>query len=30
MGRSPASCQMLVLRTERSLRATLQREGIHA
>jgi RNA polymerase sigma-70 factor (ECF subfamily) len=30
MGRSPASCQMLVLRAGRSLRATLQREGIHA
>jgi RNA polymerase sigma-70 factor, ECF subfamily len=30
MGRSPAACQMLVLRAGRSLRATLQREGIHA
>jgi RNA polymerase sigma-70 factor (ECF subfamily) len=30
MGRSPASCQMLVLRAGRSLRATLRREGIHA
>jgi len=30
MGKSPAACQMLVLRAGRSLRASLQREGIHA
>jgi DNA-directed RNA polymerase specialized sigma24 family protein len=30
MGKSPAACQMLVLRAGRSLRATLRREGIHA
>jgi RNA polymerase sigma-70 factor, ECF subfamily len=30
MGRSPAACQMLVLRAGRSLRTTLRREGIHA
>jgi len=30
MGKSPAACQMLVLRAGRSLRTTLQREGIHA
>jgi RNA polymerase sigma-70 factor (ECF subfamily) len=30
MGKSPAACQMLVLRAGRSLRATLQQEGIHA
>jgi RNA polymerase sigma-70 factor (ECF subfamily) len=30
MGKSPAACQMLVLRAGRSLRALLEAEGIHA
>jgi RNA polymerase sigma-70 factor (ECF subfamily) len=30
MGRSPAACQMLVLRAARSLQASLREEGIHA
>ena len=30
MGKSPAACQMLVLRAGRSLRTTLRQEGIHA
>lgn len=30
MGKRPAACQMLVLRAGRTLRAALQREGIHA
>jgi RNA polymerase sigma-70 factor (ECF subfamily) len=30
MNRSPAACQMLVLRAGRSLRELLEREGIHA
>ena len=30
MGRSPAACQMLVLRAARSLREKLKQEGLHA
>ena len=30
MGRSPAACQMLVLRAGRSLRETLKQDGLHA
>jgi RNA polymerase sigma-70 factor (ECF subfamily) len=30
MGRSPAACQMLVLRAGRTLRGLLEREGLHA